>query len=307
MTISAGSDSVLLGNTLNFTANVTGTTDTTVMWSVNQIVGGNSAVGMITAEGVYTAPADVPGVPIAVTATSHADATKSADANVSVVSDITLAVTPGTANVELGAVQTFHATVTSAGHPDAKVKWSVGGPCAPNCGTVDGAGNYTAPAILPANAAAIITAQSVADLSKQVSASAAVTSHFTLRLTAPSSVAAGAAATIVATLTPIPGSNPSDGVSWSLSGPGCSALSCGTITAITTQSTGSSGADDSATYTAPSQPPTPNAVTITATSTADTTKQARATLSIQAGLNVSVAPATATLAANHRITLTAEE
>jgi hypothetical protein len=63
---------------------------------------------------------------------------------------------------------------------------------------------------------------------------------------------------------------------------------------------------ESATYTAPSQPPSPNTVTITATPQADPSRKALATIAVQPGVSVSVTPGTATLAINHRVTLTAQ-
>jgi len=75
---------------------------------------------------------------------------------------------------------------------------------------------------------------------------------------------------------------------------------------VTTQGSGGSVIADTATYTAPSTPPNPDTVTVTVTPQADPTKKAQATMAIQAGINVSLSPATATLAANHRVTLTAQ-
>ncbi len=287
---------VVLGNQVTFAATVTNTTDATVSWSVSGVAGGNAALGTITTGGVYTAPMDLPSpATVQVTATSHADATKSGASTVTITSDIALSLTPNYASVELGAAQTFQASVTSSGHPDAAIRWSLSGPaCA--------SGNYTAPRILPSPASATLTAQSVADPSKQVSVVVAITSSFSLQLSAPSSVPAGGTATIVATMTPVTGSNPSTVLSWALSGPGCSASSCGTLTVVTTQSAGSPIAD-SAAYTAPGTPPSPNTVTVTVTPQADPSKKAQATIVIQPGVNVSVSPATATLAANHRVTL----
>jgi hypothetical protein len=171
---------------------------------------------------------------------------------------------------------------------------------------VDASGKYTAPQTLPSPASATLTAQSVADPSKQISAAVAITSNFSVQLSAPSSVPAGGSATIVATLTPIPGSNPSIALAWTLSGPGCSGTSCGTLTVVTTQSAGGSPVADSATYTAPTTPPSPNTVTVTVTPQADPSKKAQATVAIGAGVNVSVSPSTTTLAANHRVTLSAQ-
>jgi hypothetical protein len=157
---------------------------------------------------------------------------------------------------------------------------------------------------LPANVA--LTAQSVADPSKQVSAALTITSNFSLQLSAQSSVPAGGTATIVATMTPAPNSNPSTVLAWSLSGAGCSGSSCGTLTVVTTQSTGGSSIANSATYTAPGTAPNPNTVTVTVTPQADPSKKAQATMAIQPGVSVSVSPATATLAIGHRVTLTVQ-
>ncbi len=68
-----------------FTGTVTGSSNTAVTWSVNGIVGGNAIVGMISAAGLYTAPAVAPSSnTVTVTATSSADTTKSASATVTI-------------------------------------------------------------------------------------------------------------------------------------------------------------------------------------------------------------------------------
>ena len=308
VTVTPTTGSVLLGNSQTLGATVTNTTDTSVTWSVNNIPGGNSSAGTITAAGVYTAPADLPSLVIVqVTATSQADATKSATAQITVASDIGISVAPPNANVELGSTQAFHPTITSAGHPDTSVRWSLSGAtCPAACGSVDLNGNSTAPGILPSTAVATITAQSVADPSKLATASINITSNFTLQVTAPQSVPAGGTGTIVATMTPVPGSNPNTVLSWSLSGVGCSSTACGTLTVVTTQGSGGSVTADTATYTAPTTAPNPSSVIVTVTPQADPTKKAQATMAIQAGVSVSLTPATDTLAANHRVTLTAQ-
>ncbi len=72
-----------LGASLGFTATVTNTSNTAVTWSVNGIAGGNAGAGIITAAGVYTAPAALPSpATVTVTATSQADPTASASAAV---------------------------------------------------------------------------------------------------------------------------------------------------------------------------------------------------------------------------------
>lgn len=293
---------------MTFTATVANASDTGVSWSVNGIAGGNSMVGTITATGTYTAPADLPSpATVQITATSRADATKSGTANITITSDIALTLTPNPASVELGATKVFQVSVTSTGHPDTTMRWSLSGGACPNaCGAVDSNGTFTAPGILPALASVTLTAQSVADPSKQVSAVVTLTSNFTLQLSAPSSVPTGGSATIVATLTPVPNSNPSTVVAWSLSGAGCSGTSCGVLSVVTTQSVSAGSDTSSATYTAPSAAPNPNTVTVTVTPQADPSKKAQVTIAIQTGISVSISPATGTLAANHRVTLSVQ-
>src|SRR5207248_7044975 len=153
------SGSVMLGNQVAFTATVTNTTDTTVSWSVSGIAGGNSTVGTISPTGVYTAPADLPSpATMQITVTSHADSAKSATASLMIASDITLSLTPNPASVELGARQSFQATVTSSGHPDTAVRWSLSGAACPTaCGMLDSSGAFTAPGTLPSPASVTIT------------------------------------------------------------------------------------------------------------------------------------------------------
>jgi hypothetical protein len=315
VTVTPASAAVILGNTQAFAATVTNTNNASVSWSVNGVAGGNAAVGTITAGGVYTAPADLPAnagtapatAAVQVAATSQADTTKSATSAVTITSDVAIVLTPNAAAVELGAAQGFHAAVTSSGHPDTALRWSVSGTACPSgCGGVDATGNFTAPRILPNPASVTLAAQSVADPSKQAAATVTITSSFTVQLAAPTSVAAGGFATIAATLTPAPGSNPSAALAWSLSGSGCGGASCGVLTVVTTQSAGGGPAAASATYAAPAIAPSPNIVTVTVTPQADPSKKAQATLAIQSDGSVIVSPATATLAGNHRLTLTAQ-
>ena len=299
---------VLLGETLNFSATVSNTSDTAVVWSVNGIAGGSSQVGTISADGVYMAPTDLPsGGTVRVTATSHADASKSAVAAVTVASDISISLSSIAANVELGAQQTFQATVSSSGKPDTTVHWSLtGSACPTSCGTVDGNGNYTAPQVLPSSSAVNLVATSAADPSRQALATISITSHFTLQLSAPSNVQAGGTSQLTATLTPVSGSNPNPSLIWTLQGTGCTGSECGILTVTTTQSAGTSPVATSAVYVAPQTPPQPNTVLVTVTPQADPSKRVQAAITIQAGGgSISVSPASVTVAANHRVTFSA--
>ena len=84
VSVSPTTATVTIGQTTNFSATVSNTTNTAVTWNVNGVAGGNSSVGTISAAGVYTAPGRVPSGTVSVSATSAADTTKSASANVSV-------------------------------------------------------------------------------------------------------------------------------------------------------------------------------------------------------------------------------
>ena len=92
---------VRLGAAQPFTATVTGTTNQSVTWSVNGVVGGNSTVGLITNTGAYTAPAALTN-PNTITIS----ATSAADSSAKGTSDVTLwNATPVLSNVSPG---TFH-------------------------------------------------------------------------------------------------------------------------------------------------------------------------------------------------------
>jgi hypothetical protein len=287
----------MLGATQSFTATVTNAANTSVTWTVNDIPAGDSAVGTITAAGLYTAPPRLPAnTALVVRAISQADSSKSATAAVSVGSDIAISLTPASAAVELGATQLFSAVIQSTGNPDRGVTWSVAGAgcTGAGCGSVDVSGVYTAPQITVSPASVTLTAKSVADPSKTVAAGVTLTSNFTLTVTGPANLETAAGAQYTAALRPAPNSNPSRVVVWSVSGPGCSGPACGVISA-----TGS--------YTAPGNVPTPPTVVITATPEADPVLAASLAVTIQAvqSVSVQVSPTAATLAVSHRQTFLA--
>lgn len=306
--VTPAAGTVLLGNTQAFSAEVSNTTNTNVTWSVNGVPNGNLTFGVISAAGIYTAPADLPGnVSVQVTATSVADPTKSSSAQITLASDISIALAPGTASVELGATQKIQANLASSSHPDTTILWSLSGASCPSaCGSVDASGNYTAPQILPSSQTVVVRAQSAADASKFATANLNITSSFALQVGGPSNISTNASETLVATLTPVPGSNPSQNLSWSLSGNGCSGSSCGTLTTTTTQFDANNVEVSSANYLSPGSAPNPNTVTITVTPTADSSKKAQLTIAIQPGPGVNLTPQTATAAVNHRVALVAQ-
>jgi len=86
ITIAPTSATLFPTQTRLFVATESGTATPSVTWSVNGILGGNSAVGTISPTGLYTAPAAVPSPSmLTVTATSSSDPGLSASATVVIV------------------------------------------------------------------------------------------------------------------------------------------------------------------------------------------------------------------------------
>lgn len=197
--VTSSGSSVLLGNMQQFTANVTGTSSTAVSWSVNGISGGNTIVGTISNTGLYTAPQDLPNpATVTIQATSQANSTASGNAVLTIDSDISVSVsaTPSImSSVFPGGTLQLLATISSAGHPDAKVNWAVNGVANGNSavGTIAVTGAdtalYTAPNTAPNPDSVNITAVCVADSSKAGKLSEAIqpcTLNGTIGYVAPS-------------------------------------------------------------------------------------------------------------------------
>jgi hypothetical protein len=74
VTVSPPSMTLSLGQTQQFTATVTGTSNTNVTWQVNGIAGGSPSSGTISSTGMYAAPPILPSPPnVAVTAIDPED------------------------------------------------------------------------------------------------------------------------------------------------------------------------------------------------------------------------------------------
>lgn len=279
VTVSPTSVSVAPGSKQQqFTAQVTGSTNTAVTWSVSGLGCRGSSCGVITTTGLYSAPSSTP-IPniVTVTATSQADPTKSASAQVTLLTAIQVSISPTSKQLVTGAQQQFTATVT--GSNAFAVNWSISGDgCAGSaCGTIDGTGLYTAPAAVPNPATVTVTATSQADVSKSASAIVTILSPIAVSVSPSSAkVVTGAKQVFTAKVT----GTANTAVTWSVSGAGCSGAACGTIT--------TAGA-----YTAPASVPNPATVTVTATSQADASKSASANVTIILAVAVSVSPSSA--------------
>ncbi|MCX6953779.1 MAG: DUF1800 family protein [Verrucomicrobia bacterium] len=163
--VSPATATVNTAATRQFTSSVTGSSNTSVTWSVNGTTGGDATVGTISAAGLYTAPAAVPS-PAAVTvrATSVANPAISGQSTVTVQLApppvVTVAVAPSTASINTGTTKQFSATVT--GIASQSVTWSVNNVAGGNAtvGTISASGLYTAPAAVPSPASVTIRATS---------------------------------------------------------------------------------------------------------------------------------------------------
>jgi hypothetical protein len=169
------------------------------------------------------------------------------------------------------------ATVTNDS-ANAGVKWTVsctGSACGSFNPTSTASGvatTYTAPSAVPSPATVTITATSATDATKSATATITITApappaiSVTLTPQPPTSLVTGATASLTAVVT-----NDSKGVNWTVT---CGTSPCGSFNPTGT----ASGAPT--TYTAPTAIPTPNTVTVTATSVTDPTKSASATITI---------------------------
>src|SRR6267378_4147904 len=147
--VSPTAASVVVTKTQQFTATVTGTSNTAVTWSV---VGG-AANGTVSSTGLYTAPTTVPNPPqVTVTATSQKDSSKIASATVTVTTAAvasTVSVSPSAVSVANFGTQQFTASVN--GSPSMAVNWEVNGVAGGNqsVGFISTSGLYVAPSGVP--------------------------------------------------------------------------------------------------------------------------------------------------------------
>jgi len=168
--VSPPTATVTANGSRQFSASVSGSTNTAVTWSVNGMPGGNSTFGSVTSGGRYTAPATPPTpATVVVSATSSANPAISGTASVTVqplpppAPPTTVVITPSAASLVTGTTQSFSASVS--GPADTAVTWSVNGVAGGNgaLGTISSSGLYTAPATVPVPANVSVRATSVAN------------------------------------------------------------------------------------------------------------------------------------------------
>ncbi len=246
------------GDTFQFRASVNNATDTTITWTVNDVVGGNSTVGTMSVDGLYTAPATVPSSnPVTAKATSNADTSKSATATITV--NPKFAISPTSATVATGQTQQF-TTNLPVDHWEVN---DMGGGNLQTVGAISSSGLYTAPAVVPTPNTVTVKAVKQGDATKTATATVTIVS--------------GSPGTPI--ITPMTATVPAGGpqqftvtngiaVNWEVDGAaGTDPSTWGTISA-------------SGLYTAPLSPPWTGKVNIKATSQSDTTKSANAVATV---------------------------
>ena len=298
VTVSPTAGSVLLGNTMQFSATVSNSTNAAVTWSVDGVSGGNSSMGTISSMGIFTAPQTLPQSADVVSATSVGDATKSAAATVTITSDVGVTVMPAAANVQAAGSQQFTATISTAGHPSNSVIWSVNGIPGGSAafGTISVSGLYSAPQVVNSALNVTVQAQSVADSTKSATATVQLlpTAVVTVAVVPGSAtISLGATQSFSARV-----SGASDiTVSWDVNGFANGNSIVGTLAPSSTA--------NSVVYTAPLSLPTPPSVLLRARSNASPSSSASASITLVSGAVLSVSPLSATLAVSHRQTFNA--
>jgi uncharacterized protein (DUF1800 family) len=123
VTVTPATATVRAGANASFAATVSGSTNNNVTWSVNSVGGGNATTGTIDANGMYTAPANLPTpTTVTITATSAADTTKNATSSVSLQNPIPVLTSVSPSPIMAGA---FSLTLTGSGFvPTSTVTFS---------------------------------------------------------------------------------------------------------------------------------------------------------------------------------------
>jgi hypothetical protein len=301
VSVSPTNASIGLGVAQALRATVTGAQDTTVTWDVNGIVGGNSTIGIIQNSQTdpdntsYASPQSMPaGGSVIVRARSNADPSVSASASINIIGSVGVMLTPASASLAIGERQTFSAAVTNTSNQN--VLWQVNGisggnsatgricaqasePCLPVSASSGGSIDYLAPDGLPSPNPVTITATSLVSGNPSGSASVTILPHVVVSVQPESAMMASfGQERFTATVT---GSS-NQQVTWTLSGAGCgSAGSCGSI-------------DSSGLFSAPPGAPSPDLITIIATSSEHPGQSGTATVTISSGPSIfSLAPTSA--------------
>ena len=263
VSVSPRSATAIAQSTIQFTATVAGTGNSAVTWSVNGLVGGSSSIGMIDASGLYTAPA-IPPSPNVVTvkAASVVDPSRTGSASVTVVNPAP-------------TLSSLSPSTVDAGSGDTTL-------------TVTGTG-FTSQSTVQLSGTSLVTTFGSSTQLTAVAPAAQLTSAGTLPVTVVTPSPGGGTSnatnlTVVVVVTVSPSTqtlqvtqtqpftatvtgSANQGVTWSVNDVAGGSATLGTI-------------DASGLYTAPAIPPSPNVVTVKATSVVDPTRTGTASVTI---------------------------
>ena len=276
ITVTPARSEIWVGDKQQFSAKVDGSANQSVKWYVNDIAGGNAAVGLIGATGLYTSPARQPSPStVRVKAVSLADL-DSSDSRALVVQNLKVTVSPERASLKPGEKQQFAARVTGPPTPNQQVKWLVndvpGGSDA--LGSINAAGLYTAPAKAPSPATLRVKAISVADPDAADGSNVTIQAAPAIKLTltpSSTSVRTGAMKQFTATVE----NSTNKEVKWFVNDVAGGNETVGMI-------------DAAGLYKAPAKVPSPAMARVKAVSVADAQAMDTSTVTIQAEVNVSV-------------------
>lgn len=244
ITLSPANVSLDASQSTTFTATLSGTSNSSVTWSLNPQIGQIS-------NGMYQAPSSISArQTVTVTASVGTGSTSTASAVITLI-PVAITLSPASSTLYGGQSATFTATVS--GSSNTAVNWSLN----PSVGTITN-GVYQAPATVASQQTVTITAASAADATKTATARVSLTPVSVTLGPASISVAPGKSATFLASVT----GTGNTAVSWSLS------PATGTIA--------------NGVYTAPATVAAAQQVTIIATSLADSTKSATALAALTA-------------------------
>ncbi len=306
-----GPASVNAGTTANYTAAFTPAGNSNpsraISWSVSGAGCAGADCGTISPAGVYTAPALPPvSGPVQITATPLADPGKAASVTVTILAVVSVVISPSSANLLVGTTETLQAAVTGA--RDTTVTWLVNGVAGGsdvlgtilNSQTSPDSTTYTAPPALPPGGSVTVQAQSNAAPSVSASVTIAIFSGITVVIApANAMLAIGGAQTFAATAS----NTPNETVTWQVNGVPGGNTAVGQICAAGSNpcQTLDATSGGSIEYLAPAGVPSPNPVTITATSEADPSKTGSASVTVLPHIVVSVQPGSASLAATQQM------
>ena len=167
--LSPGSFSLGVREQGQFTVSMSGFTDKSVVYKVNDMIGGSSAVGTITQSGLYTAPGAIDlQTAVTIAAQSVEDTAQQASALV-VLTPVVITLNGGKESVSLSTLdKDYNMPFTVTGHGDKRLRWYVNDIEYGNIltvGYISSAGRYSQPAKIP-SVKITVKAVSVADDTK---------------------------------------------------------------------------------------------------------------------------------------------